>query len=246
MPEIQPIVSRLIAALTGHRCPACDRRSSTLVCTTCAGAMPGAHTLRCIQCALPLASGKFCGACLKAPPYFDASYAAFDFATPASTLIKCLKFHQMPAVAHWFALSMMARLPLELSADFIIPVPLSTRRLRERGFNQAWILAQALSQQGRVKNPLKLTSPYMQFPLPRWDLASRVIDTPIQRSLDRLARQTNMRGVFLANHPEALVSKHVLLVDDVMTTGATLNELARTLKQAGANRVSCAVACRTV
>ena len=245
MPERDALFSRFFTSINGHCCPGCEQRSTTLVCSSCMALMPGENTLRCVQCALPLASGTRCGACLKNPPYFDFSYAAWDFSTPASTLVKLFKFKQTPALAKWFARHMLGCLPEGFSVDFIMPVPLASSRLRQRGFNQAWTLTQELMRQWSLKKSLPHTKEQVPLPSARWDLLSRVIDTPFQHSLDRTARQANLQGAFLVHNPKVIENKRILLVDDVMTTTATLNEVARTIKKAGASRVSCLVVCRT-
>lgn len=245
MPEREALFSRFFTSLSGHCCLGCEKRSTALICSSCMALMPGKNTLRCVQCALPLASGTRCGACLKHPPFFDDSYAAWDFSAPASTLVKSFKFRQMPALAKGFARHMLGCLPEGFSVDFIIPVPLASSRIRQRGFNQAWVLSQELRRQWSLKRSFSKTEELIPLPAARWDLVSRVIDTPVQHSLDRAARQANLRGAFLVHDPKMIKNKHVLLVDDVMTTAATLNELARTVKNAGASRASCLVVCRT-
>jgi ComF family protein len=200
--------------------------------------LPGAQRPRCRVCAIGLGSGEICGACLHKQPAFDASFAAFDYAAPADALIKRLKFGQMAGLARWFATAMAQRLPESLDADLILPVPLAASRLRERGFNQAWSLA--------VETTGLLARQRGKPVLARWNVASRVIDTPALAQLGEEARARQIRGAFLIRDPQCLEGLHVLAVDDVMTTGATMNEFARTLKRAGAARVSCLLACRTM
>ncbi len=227
-----------LAALTGHRCAACENRSATLVCAACLALLPGAPRPRCRVCAIALGSGEICGACLHKEPSFDASFAAFDYAAPADALIKRLKFGQMAGLARWFAAAMAQRLPESFETDLILPVPLAASRLRERGFNQAWSLARETAGQLARRNGRR--------PVTRWDIASRVIDTPALAQLGEEARARQIRGAFVIRDPRSVEGLHVLAVDDVMTTGATMDEFARTLKRAGATRVSCLLACRTM
>ena len=227
-----------LAALLGYRCAGCAQRSRALVCGPCVAQLPGAKRLRCLVCARSLGSGAICGACLHHPPAFDASFTSFDYAAPADELIKRLKFGQMVGLADWFAVHMAKQLPNDLDAALIMPVPLAASRLRARGFNQAWHLArgvaQCLKQCGRPAPPLD------------WKIARRIIDTPALAQLGMAARRSQIRGAFSIVAPQKIKGQSILLVDDVMTTGATMHELARTLKRAGAARVSCLLACRTV
>jgi ComF family protein len=229
---------RWLAAFTGHRCAACENRSATLICAACLALLPGALRPRCRICAIGLGSGEICGACLHRQPAFDASFAAFDYAAPADALIKRLKFGRMAGLARWFAAAMTQRLPDSLEADLIVPVPLAAGRLRERGFNQAWSLASETAK--------RLAERRGKPVLARWNIANRVIDTPALAQLGEDARAKQIRGAFLIRDPQCVEGLHVLAVDDVMTTGATMNEFARTLKRAGAARVSCLLACRTM
>jgi ComF family protein len=196
---------------------------------------PGGARSRCSVCAIALASSAVCGACLHKPPAFDAAFAAFDYAAPIDRLVKQMKFGRTPGLAAWLGTHMAARLPAGFAADLIVPVPLAPRRLRERGFNQAHSLAAQVHASGRAGRAVL-----------RWNLAQRVIDTAALAGLGDAARRSEIRGAFVLTEPQAVAGLHVLVIDDVMTTGATLHEFARTLRRAGAVRVSCLVACRTL
>lgn len=114
--------------------------------------------------------------------------------------------------------------------DFIIPVPLHIKRLRQRGFNQALVLAKSIFPDDRKKI--------------RTDLLTRQTDTQSQTGLSGKERRTNLNNAFFAKEPSALTEKNLLIFDDVFTTGSTVHECARTLKAAGANRVEVLTICR--
>jgi ComF family protein len=174
-----------------------------------------------------------CGACLKEPPPLDACFAGVPYAYPWSGLVARFKFN---GEAGWAA-ALAARIAAvpgfaaELQAcDFVLPMPLAPRRLAERGFNQAVLLAKQLDRD-KTDSGLLL----------------RLRETGAQVSLDRAARQANVKGAFGVEPLRAaeLRGKSVLLVDDVMTSGASLHAAAKALRQAGATRVSAAVLART-
>ena len=169
-----------------------------------------------------------CGACLAKPPAFDATNAVWQYGFPLDRLVRLLKFHHRLASADFFAHTMLAGVRPEGSV--IVPVPLSPQRLRERGFNQAVEIARPLAR--ALALPLDLRS------------LVRVHETVPQSRLPWRARQGNVRCAFACNSDFS--GKPVIVVDDVMTSGATLNAVASTLKDHGASRVTNWVAARTV
>ncbi|GLK60164.1 MULTISPECIES: ComF family protein [Azotobacter] len=219
-------------------CLLCDEPAETglPLCASCEAELPwlGAH---CAICALPLpAADLVCGACQKRPPAFDRVEAPWRYAFPVDTLIARFK-HQ----ARW----PLGRLLGELLArhlqhayaeglprpDGLLPVPLAQGRLRRRGFNQAHMLARWLGR------PLELSV--------EEHLLLRLHDTPAQQELDAIARRRNLRGAFALADPAAVAGRHLALVDDVLTTGATVEALARLLRAAGAARVDVYCLART-
>jgi ComF family protein len=163
-----------------------------------------------------------CGACLKKPPNFDAIKTMFHYEGPARFLIQSLKYQAKHSCARTIGLLMSERLKLEpVTPNAIIPIPLHTKRLRQRGFNQAAEIAKYLQTSVNLQQHHKLLK--------------RVINTAQQMSLKAPQRKKNMQGAF-SSHP-AKQLPYVILVDDVVTTGSTANEAAKTLKKAGAKRV---------
>ncbi len=213
------------------RCLLCDGlgESGLDLCAGCRACLPWIEDA-CSGCALPLPVGhglaQRCGECLRQPFAFDAAWAAFRYDPPLARLLPRLKFHADLAAGATLA-RLMAQRPPPHAADAMLPVPLHRQRLASRGYNQALELARPLAQ--RLRLPL----------LP--DALVRVRATTAQTGLDGVARRRNLREAFATRRP---VPARVLLVDDVMTTGATLDACARALKQAGATWVGVWVAAR--
>ena len=226
------LFSGLIAALPSQ-CPVCQSWPGHGLCEACIGqfAQPCA---RCQTCALPLPSGQpRCGACLKSPPPLDRCLAAVAYAYPWSGLISDFKFHEYTGLVRSFAALLRATPWVEPAldaADWVLPVPLSRQRLAERGYNQSLLLARALHH---AKT--------------RHDLLLRIVDTPAQHTLKRQQRLSALDQAFaleplLAHH---LAGARVVLVDDVMTTGASLHAAARVVRRGGASHISAVVLART-
>jgi len=221
-------LSRNLLAWTGGDCLLCGEESGPeLLCAACAAELP-ALAEHCPQCALPSPAGAVCGNCLDRPPHYDRTLALWRYEFPCDRLVQALKYRARLALSGFFARSLASR-PLP-EVDLIVPMPLHPKRLAERGFNQALEIARGLAR--RLGRPIE----------PRGVL--RVKDTPPQTRLPYEERAKNVRGAFLCKLD--LSGASVAVVDDVMTTGATLNELARALKRAGAARVENFVIARTV
>jgi ComF family protein len=223
---------------TAQFCQLCDERSESgyALCGPCEAELPWLGG-RCMICAVPLPTqGRICGQCLKRPPAFDHVEVPWRFAFPVDTLITRFK-HQArwplgrllgERLAHHLQHAFVDGLP---RPELLLPVPLAPRRLRQRGFNQAQMLGQWLSQ--------SLAIPFDERSL------QRIVDTPPQQQLDAATRRRNLRDAF-ALAPEAdLAGRHLALIDDVLTTGATAEALARLLKRAGAARVDVYCLART-
>ena len=185
----------------------------------CHAQLPALTHARCPQCATPTTAAQLCGACIANPPAYASVSAAYQYAWPFSTLIQQFKYAGNLALAPMLAEALCASHPTPV--DLIVPMPLGPARLRERGFNQALELARVASV--LTNTPLNA------------DACRRAHDRPPQAMLPWRERTKNIRGAFVYNAD--LSGLRVAVVDDVMTTGATLNELARTLRKAGATEV---------
>lgn len=218
-----------LTVLLPQDCLLCGTSSGgSLLCTHCRGELPRLPAERCPVCAEASPGGATCGTCLKEPPNFDATLATFRYGFPVDKLVQTLKYRRRLATADFLAAAMLAG--SRPGGDLVIPVPLALPRLRERGFNQAVELARPLARALRL--PLEL------------DGCMRSRDTVPQATLPWRQRHRNIRHAFECALD--ISGKSVIVVDDVMTTGATLDEFARTLKAHGAVRVTNWVAARTI
>lgn len=225
-------------------CQVCGLWPSQPVCKACEVHHAPPHP-RCPTCARRLPQDStLCGACLSHgddPPRqsLNALLAAVDYTYPWDGLIARFKFRGEPGWAGPLA-SIMLRQPgvsaLLGACQVMVPVPVTATRLAERGYNQSWELIKALRRQ--AKNSQAQALP---------DALVRIGNAPDQHPLPREKRLGNLQGSFVAHplHAARLSRNHVLLVDDVSTTGATLNSAALALRQAGAGRVSALVLART-
>jgi ComF family protein len=224
-----PFARRFARLVFGGRCFLCRGAADELLCAACDADLPRAAGPRCPRCALPSPDGATCGRCRAHPPAYDETVAALEYAFPADVLVQALKFRGELALAPLLGALLAARLPPGEPPFAVLPVPLSPARLRLRGFNPALEIARALAPGAGVRLE------------PR--LAERVRDTPPQVDLPLRERAANVRGAFRCRDLPA--GARVAVVDDVMTTGATLHELAATLKRAGAAHVVNWVVART-
>lgn len=217
------------------QCALCSTWPAAPICADCLARWARPRH-RCATCALPLnhSDGDTrCARCQRRSPDLDACVAAVDYDYPWSTCITEFKFLQHPGWARALADRMRAAPGAEAllaRADLVLPLPLAAPRLRERGYNQSVLLARALAP-SRVEPHLLL----------------RVRHTRPQSQLDRAGRLRNLKGAFAIEPARAheLVGRRVLLIDDVMTSGASLQEAARVLRLAGAPSVGALVLART-
>jgi ComF family protein len=228
-------------AVLPNLCALCGNLSHKTLCAGCDEAYWNESRLRCTVCAVPLPATRRaahpryrCADCIAEPPPFDATFALADYRAPLDTLAVGLKFRARLMLGREFAqrLARLARDAWQDQSDWpdvIAPVPLAGQRLKERGYNQAWQIARPLARALQVRSDATLLR--------------RLIHTAPQSRLDLDARRLNVGRAFMA--AQAVRGLHVGVVDDVMTTGATLEALARTLKAAGARRVTNFVALRT-
>ncbi len=206
-----------------------DVSERDILCHACAAELPRLPQERCPCCALPTPNGEICGRCLANPPHYDSTQSAFAYDFPLDKLVQSFKYGHQLALAGFLG-QQIAALAGGIEADLIIPLPLHPNRLRERGFNQALELARPVSRATSL--PIDTGS------------CKRVRHTPAQAELPWRERVKNIRGAF---HCTADFSgKRLLLIDDVMTTGASIDECARTLKLHGAASVSVLVVARAL
>ena len=222
--------ARLLAAVLPRQCFLCAAPAAgEFLCPDCLDSLPRLTTDCCPVCALPTPAAMVCGACLKKPPQFDATQSVFRYEFPVDRLVQSLKYAHRIASADFLG-RILAQCCPQQAPDLILPVPLAPQRLAERGFNQALEIARPLARQ--LGLPLETR------------LVQRHIDTTPQAALPWKERAKNIRHAFACGID--LSGKAVLVIDDVMTTGATLNELAGTLKACGAGWVGNLVVARTL
>ena len=226
------LLDRLSTALPSQ-CAVCHAWPAQPLCEACVARFAQPRP-RCRSCALPVPEGvERCGACIKDAPPLDQCLAAVPYEYPWSGLVTRYKFGARPGWSAALALLMRSAPwvePALEAADLVVPMPLSRERLRQRGFNQALELARHLA-------PGKTNATLLQ----------RRRDTPAQSALPREQRLRNVRGAFgvaRGREPE-LQGRRVLLVDDVMTSGATLFAAAQVLRAAGASHITGLVLART-
>lgn len=235
----QPPTGRLdrwlgaLARMGPSQCAVCRAWPARTLCDACVArfAQP---VPRCRTCALRVPPGvDQCGECVRHAPALDACLAACDYAWPWTDCIARFKFQGEPGWALPLAALMRAAPGAQAmlaTSDLLLPMPLFAQRLRERGFNQALVLARQLAG----------------VPCDAY-LLLRVRDTPPQTGLNRAQRLHNLRGAFALEplRASAVQGRRVLLVDDVMTTGASLTAAAQVLRHAGAAHIGALVLART-
>ena len=240
-------LSELIDIIYPPRCHICNRflspdqriPPSFHVCTCClSGLIPITHPM-CTICGLPFptsaGSDHICENCLRKKPWYDFLRSPYIYSGPLMESIQRLKYnmetHLMSFLGH--LLSSFDKEWIPNRKDFvIIPVPLHKKRLKERGFNQSLLLGKVLASD--LGNQLD----YLSLIRERY--------TRAQTGLKREARKRNVKGAFSIIDPDNVKDKKILLVDDVFTTGYTLNECARILKKSGATNVICITLARTL
>lgn len=230
-------LAHCVHSVQRHFTPSCllcgAKSNGAMLCAACDADMPRIADARCAVCALPLAgsgASQICGTCLAEPPAYDYVCAAYAYAFPADALVRALKYRGQLAIAPLLGEALARALAVNARPDRLLAMPLSAGRLRERGFNQAQEIARHVSQSSGI--PLQS------------DACRRVTETPPQAALPYKERAKNVRNAFVCDAD--FTGKHVAIVDDVMTTGATLNELTKKIKRAGAVRVTGLVATRTL
>jgi ComF family protein len=225
-------------------CLSCGRSLSTdpvpFFCTVCWQTIRPLHQPVCVLCDQPFVSpaamtytpNHQCQHCQEQPPDFERAWTLFPYLPPLRDAICSFKYQGKLTLARPLAQLMISTLPHGIDADVIIPVPLHPARLRAREFNQSLLLADQLSH--HLSRPVSATN------------LIRIAATDPQTTLSRQARLRNLRKAFAIRRPQDLAEKRILLVDDVFTTGTTLNECAKTLRKAGSGPVFALTLARTI
>ena len=222
------------------RCAACERRlpleTARRVCLDCHAAIERLHDPLCMVCGVPVdpileaGRGGWCRGCSASPPSFTRARAITRYRAddeehaPVPSMIRRHKYGRDQSLTHALAECLSEPIPLaENDYDLVVAVPLHRARLRWRGFNQAALIGISIAR--RMGRPLDTGS------------LVRTRATPSQTAKDRQERHRNVRDAFLVRRPARIANRRILLIDDVMTTGATVDECARALLAAGARRV---------
>jgi len=229
-------VNRLIKFLYPSRCQLCgsphNLQYDGQLCAFCA-AVIRLNNNACQVCGLPmpgnrdrvLAVAAVCGQCIKCPPVYDVCWSAFVYAQPLEWMIHqfkfCTKLHFSPLLSNLMAENLPDYLYKEARPDVIIPMPLHRKRLKQRGFNQSYLLIKPVAR--------ALNIPIDLF------FCERMRDTDHQTGMRALQRVQNVRGAFKVSFQ--CHYNHVVIFDDVVTTGASVTELSKVLKKAGVQRV---------
>lgn len=237
------VLTAFLDTLFPRTCPLCGKcsdRAERLICWDCFASLPlrtqeTAHCVHCGKTPEGVASENYlCDACMHHPPVFDAARSALPFKGAARTLVHLLKYKRGNWLRRDLAdiLAGCVEANYDIGAlDLVVPSPLHPARFQRRGFNQSELLAEALSH--RLHVPCEA------------NLVLRTRNTPSQTKMQTAdERRKNVKDAFGVRRPELVRDRTVLVVDDVMTTGSTLNEIAKALKSAGAWRVFCATLAR--
>lgn len=213
-------------------CTLCNQYHPTALalCPACLAHIKPAG-IACSICANPLNDGVagLCGSCIQQKPWFDEAWIPCPFEEPLRSLIHQFKYQQSLYLTGLLTHLMLKVLPVDIKPDCLIPVPLHPERMKMRGFNQAALLARNLSRKTGIACDLYNSH--------------KIIHTKPQAGLSRKTRLLNLRQVFTVKPIQA---KHIVIVDDLMTTGSTVNGLSRLFKEQGVERISVWCCARTV
>ena len=220
---------------------------AVFLCPVCRNGFTPVESPLCTCCGMLFGSREgedhICSECLQVPRHFDKARSAGIYGQALMESIHCFKYKEKIQLGMPLGMLLLATLLAywkQECFDLVVPVPLHIKKLRKRGFNQSWHLVQRCD---RLLRAMDLTTPYLQVAP---DLLIRARPTEPQTGLGRRQRIGNVKNAFRLNGSKGLSAKRVLLVDDVYTTGATVNECARTLKRGGADRVDVLTLARAV
>ncbi len=230
--QIQRVLRAIKDLCFPPSCISCEislPESRLLLCGQCLGELHFTESPLCFRCGrvFPGRQGgdHLCSACMKSSLYYNRARSLFIYDDRVSDLVHGLKYSCKTSVLETFnILKTKSRCLDDLSTfDYIVPVPLHVKRLRQRGYNQALLLARTFfyEEKNKIKN----------------DILLRIRNTPSQTGLNGVERRKNLKNAFQVSDQKNVSGKNILLVDDVFTTGSTVNECARVLIQAGAGNV---------
>ena len=230
------ILTKFLDALypANYVCLSCGKEiecNTLALCDKCKQSLPNLSKYRCSKCDADVNEDThICDLCKSTPMVFDKNYSAFDYSGSIKKMLLGLKYHGAKYNGTTLSQLLFDKYSsINKSFDYIIPVPLSSARFNERHYNQVEVLLESF-----ILNNCNV----------KLDVLTRVIDTPHQAGLSRRDRLTNLKGAFKVVDKSSVKGKSVLLVDDVFTTGATVNECATTLIKAGASSVTVLTLCR--
>jgi len=237
-------VRRLLHAVLPVPCTTCDVALSDdpvpFFCRSCWESIQPLRGPFCPCCGRPFASSyalqhspdHLCGPCRSDPPAYTRAWSLYPYASPLQEAVRLFKYNKKVALADALG-ALMYRATIEpVHIDMIIPVPLHPARLRTREYNQSLLLADRISRARHI--PISYNN------------LIRTRETAPQTDLSRAVRLKNLRRAFAVRRPQDIAGRHVLIVDDVFTTGTTVNECAKTLRKAGASEVYVCTLARTV
>lgn len=225
---LRPSLKRVRDGALPQSCFFCGDSGDETVCELCAIDLPQLAAQVCPRCQLAAAHGEVCGRCLKKPPEWAHLVALWRYEFPLDTALVSAKYHHAFAIYRWAA-TQRAAWPFAASAT-LVPVPLAALRLQSRGYNQAQLIAQEMAQRFELKVDT--------------GAIIRIRETDVQQRLNWIERRRNVRSAFVATR--SFNGESVVMVDDVLTTGATLNSMARALLDAGAAQVDAFVLARVL
>jgi len=244
MPALSAIIQRVLNAVLPVECASCGRTLADdpvpFFCQPCWESIHPLSGPSCPRCGRPFASTvtllysphHLCASCRLRRPAYTQAWSLYPYVPPLQDAIRLFKYHGKVALADALGLLMSAALPFLPEIDLLMAVPLHPSRLKEREFNQSLLLADRLNRR-------------LRLPLSYGNLV-RVRHTQPQTALSRRARLKNLRRAFLVLRPQEVAGKKILLVDDVATTGTTVNECAKALRKAGAADVYIETLARTI
>jgi len=236
--KLKDIATTSLNLLFPPSCPSCKKMigdNNRFLCEECFSQLKFIKTPYCTCCGRSFSSGDdnhLCGDCLNSSWHFDKARSIFVYEAIIAGLIHGLKYSgNMTGLETFQHLSKQSPVLGDLhTPDFILPVPLHIKRLRQRGFNQALLLTKKLFPNEKEKI--------------KYDILLRQTDTPTQTGLSGKERRKNLKNAFIVKRPSIITGRNILILDDVLTTGATINECAKVLKKSGCKRVEILTICR--